>query len=147
MRLSTALLVAAAAVSLVPATVHAAREDQKGGVLPFPAGEITCYVAGGSWNGTAADVQVNPGGGLRYVWPPSGLEVLTTEQCIANIGADSIPAPPGRAVIECASPVGSIVVAAIASAATIQNGVTIWRDEDSADVFLSTLACRVRRLE
>lgn len=112
----------------------------------FPVGEITCYATDVSWSGAAEDVQINAGGGLRYTWPPSGLEILTTEKCLANLGQVAMPLPTGRSTVECMTDSGVFVVVAIASEASISSGVTAWRDEDTSDVYLATLACRVRRL-
>lgn len=113
----------------------------------FQVGQITCYAGNGSWTGEADDVHGAGPGTLAYTWPASGLEILTTENCIANLGAVAYTKAQARSTVECLSVEGDIVIATVASTAGISDGVTSWRDEETEDAYISTLACRVRRLE
>lgn len=125
---------------------NAGQSSSDGGSGSFEVGKLYCYVGAMSWNQDAEGVEIVGPGTLRYV-EGTGAEVTSTHGCIANLGADALKLSGARSAVECLSPVGAVVTYQVASAAAIISGVAVWRDEVTSEVFLSTLACRVRRVE
>lgn len=120
-----------------------------GSVKPVPGGGSGGFHPGTlwCWNGSTAtaistpSVQVAPGGDLLF--SVGGNDAVTSEACIANVGAPSVAYAGPRASVLCTKPNGELAYFGIASAAWMAYGLAQWQEEESGDGYLATLPCRI----
>jgi hypothetical protein len=132
------------ALMLAPAAAHA--REARGLVGD---GTILCFAGSERWLTAAESIQIHgQRRAIRYVESGTGETIESTAPCLANLGAVEVilPSASGPANVECRTPMGEHVTAQMASVAEIVHGVTVWRNEETGEVFLSTLDCRIRRV-
>lgn len=116
---------------------------------PIAPGSVLCMVGDTVNSSPAVSVWPVSTGALAYRHSVGSGVTLSTCPSIANLGADAEPfgVPEIRAAVICTAGEARVVYAGTASAAGLARGVMVWRDEVTGEVYISTLACRVRRFE
>lgn len=119
-----------------------------GAALALEPGHLECYDASGNVSSRSIDSAIATGGGI-LVHPQFASSLsLTTQACLANIGAGPfLSGQPDEVGIHCTDPLGAIVYHAPASQWSVSAGVLTWREVAlPLDVYVSTLDCFVTNI-
>ncbi len=122
-----------------------------GGSGSHVVGLIYCYVGGASEVSDASGILPAGAGTLLYT-DGGGKTVFSTCPSIANLGPGATVVPAermllGRSAILCEAKEADVIYYDIARSAVVLDGVVVWAEQGSGDVYVSTLACRVRLLD
>ncbi len=134
------------AVGVVSGSAFAANHDlakphSDGGSGNFLPGDLWCWTGATATVTSTPSVQVTSSGDLLFIF--GGNDAVTSEPCIANVGAPSVAYSGPRASVFCMKPNGDVAYFGVASAAWMNAGAAQWQEEESGDGYVATLPCRI----